>query len=104
MTDYIQEFKEAVPKAIAKAWSDPAFDSLLVSNPNKAFESLGVVLPANLELRIVKHDSANANGWTLSESNGKQIMTLPLPPAPSGGVDRPRIAADACSSSTCCTG
>ena len=100
--DYIQEFRAAVPKVIAKAWSDPAFDSLLVTNPNQTFAHFGVQLPPSLDLRVVKNDSAASGNWVLSESNGRQIMTLPLPPqgSSSGGAS----AAAACSSSsTCCT-
>lgn len=105
MSDYIQEFKAAVPKAIAQAWSDPAFDSLLLSNPKKAFSSLGVTLPATMDLRMVKSDTADASNWTLTESNGRQIMTIPLPPAPGGKVTGAATANGDCSSSSiCCTG
>src|SRR3990167_7412089 len=104
MSDYIAEFKAAVPKAIAQAWSDPQFDSLLLSNPNKAFASLGVVLPDNVQLRFVKTDAADASNWTLAENGGKHLMTIPLPPAPGGGVTGSAAAAGDCSSSSiCCT-
>jgi ribosomally synthesized peptide (two-chain TOMM family) len=105
MNDYIKEFKDAVPKAIAQAWSDPSFDTLLLSNPKKAFASLGVTLPADMDLRMVKSDSADASNWTLSESNGRSVMTIPLPPAP-GGKATGSVSANASSSSSsiCCTG
>lgn len=99
--DYIQEFKAAVPKVIAKAWSDPAFESLLLSNTAKAFAQYGVVLPNTLDLRVVKHADAQPGGWVITESGGRQVMTLPLPPQGAGGGAA--SAAAACSSSTCCT-
>jgi len=102
-TDYIQEFKDAVPKVIAKAWSDPGFESLLITNANQAFAQFGVNLPSSFDLRVVKNDAApSSGGWVLTEAGGRQIMTLPLPPqgSSSGGA----TAAAACSSSsTCCT-
>ena len=104
MSDPIEKFKEAVPKVIAMAWSDPAFESLLIANPEQAFREIGVNLPETFGLRVVKHDKADSTHWVLSESDGKSIMTLPLPPAPGGSVDGGVDAATAaCSSSTCCT-
>jgi hypothetical protein len=105
MTDYISEFKAAIPKAIAQAWSDPAFDSLLLSNPGKAMSSLGVVLPSDVHLRFIKSDDAELGNWTMVEADGKQLVTVPLPPAPAGlATDDDHKAASCSSSSICCTG
>lgn len=105
MPNVISQFQSAVPKVIANAWSDPAFESLLLSNPNKAFQKYGVNLPDTISLRVIKHDNASSDNWTMTEANGKQIMTLPLPPAPSSSDSHVLQAAAACSSSSiCCTG
>lgn len=102
-TDYVSEFKAAVPQVIAKAWSDPSFESLLLANASQAFQQFGVKLPDSFDLRVVKNDAAGSGGWVLTESGGRTVMTLPLPPqgSSSGGA---QAAGDCSSSSICCTG
>jgi Nitrile hydratase, alpha chain len=46
-----QEIEE---RLIAKAWQDGAFKNQLLSNPKAAFESEGISLPENIEVRAVE--------------------------------------------------
>jgi Nitrile hydratase, alpha chain len=44
-------------KVIAKAWSDPAFKSKLMSDPKAALSDAGVALPSDMTIKVVENTS-----------------------------------------------
>lgn len=44
-----------VAKAIARAWTDPAFKQLLLEDPRAALAETGVDVPADVNLKVVEN-------------------------------------------------
>jgi hypothetical protein len=55
-------------RVIAKAWTDSAFRDLLLADPRKALESVGIQVPEPVKVTVLENDSKN--------------LYFVLPPAP----------------------
>jgi hypothetical protein len=105
--DYRDEVHDAMQKVIARAWSDDAYKSELISDPHKAFTELGVHYPDHYTLEFVDDPSAKVGDWSTTGKGQTAVLRIPIPPAPEGGsVSEEELAAvggageDCC----CCTG
>jgi len=69
---------EFATKAIAKAWSDPAYKARLLADPQAALAEVGVSAPENLKFKVVE--------------NTADVVHLILPPPPSGELSEESLA------------
>jgi hypothetical protein len=106
-TQQIQQFRDAIPKAIARSWSDEAFRSQLMSDPNGAFGAFGVKVPPHFQIKVVDATAGGVGHVTVEKSGDTSTMTIPLPPKPHQLSDEELDAVagggTCSSSSTCCT-
>lgn len=58
-----------VAKAVARAWTDPAFKAKLMSDANAALSEAGVDVPAGVSIKVVENTADT------------QYMVLPQPPS-----------------------
>lgn len=65
--------KQEIAKVIAKAWSDEAFKSQLLSDPMQALKSGGFDVPAGLTVEV--------------HENTDSVVHLTLPARPAGAMD-----------------
>lgn len=65
----------SITKAIARAWTDPAFKEKLLKDPKSALADHGIEVPAGSTVRVVE-DSADV-----------RHVVLPAPPANPGQID-----------------
>ena len=69
---------EFATKAIAKAWSDPAYKARLVADPRAALAEVGISAPEKLNFKVVE--------------NTDDLVHLILPPPPSGELSEESLA------------
>jgi hypothetical protein len=77
MQQQLQQFKEAWPKIVAKAWSDPEFKKQLLKNPAEALRSFGIEVPKNKKLVI--------------QENKEDTIYLTLPEKPAGELTEEKL-------------
>jgi hypothetical protein len=63
-----EEFQKAYGKVVAKAWGDDDFKEKLLADPMMVLKENGVVIPEDVELRVVE--------------NTEEVVHLILPPEP----------------------
>lgn len=69
---------EYATKAIAKAWSDPAFKAKLLADPRAALAEVGIITPEKLNFKVVE--------------NTDDLVHLILPPPPSDELSEESLA------------
>lgn len=69
-----EQKKEFATKLIARAWKDPQFKKLLLSNPKAALKELHIPFDANKEIRVVEEGQ--------KYSKDENIVTIVLPKLP----------------------
>lgn len=60
----------AYAKVVKRAWSDPAFKALLLSDPAAGLASMGLPLPAGMRVKVLEDTD--------------ELIHLVLPPPPDG--------------------
>lgn len=50
-----KSFREAYVQMLVKSWTDSGFDARVEENPRAALAEVGIELPADAEVRIVRH-------------------------------------------------
>ena len=63
-----EKFQRAYGKVVARAWSDPDFKALLLTDARAALASVGIEYPADIEVHV--------------RENNATEMNLVLPPQP----------------------
>ena len=48
------DVQEAYGKVLAKAWSDPPFKAQLLADPPAALASLGITVPAGMQVKVLE--------------------------------------------------
>jgi len=84
-----QSWQFAWARAIAKAWQDEDYRTLLLSSPEKALHEFGFKFPKGLIIKIVEYSgskqydpSQGKNGWGHMYDELAGEVTMVLPPTP----------------------
>ena len=80
-TSEVNLWQSTMPKVVARAWSDPAFEQQLQSNPGAALAQFGLDVPSDLEIRV-ETGSGSPQQWQMLNENGRPVWVLPIPPKP----------------------
>ncbi|MEM8572137.1 MAG: NHLP leader peptide family RiPP precursor [Pseudomonadota bacterium] len=65
-----------IAKAIARAWSDPAYKSRLLNEPYVALAEVGVDIPSETSVQVVE------------DSNATRHLVLPVKPSNAGELSQ----------------
>ncbi len=92
-----EAWRYAWSRAVAKAWQDPKFQDLLLTDTIAALKTFDYDVPNGLKLDVKKYEGNEAyqeqngvNGWIHMTNELSSHVTMILPPAPA--VDEQAIA------------
>jgi hypothetical protein len=78
VSDSIDQWARALPKIVAKAWTDPAFMKRLQSNPAEVFKEYGLPMTPNTTYAVTQ----GGPGTDL-----RTAVTITIPPKPADLVE-----------------
>ena len=76
MADTPKDLQNLRAKIVAKAWKDPRFKKLLLSNPKAALKEFGYEVPESQQLRVIE-DKENSFTFVLPAPPSNQVEELP---------------------------
>ena len=70
---------------IAKAWSDEHFKKMLISNPKQALKECGILLPADIQIKVVE-DTSNMRHFVIPQKPHGNLSETELKKAVGGAM------------------
>lgn len=58
-----KDFRETYLQMMVKSWTDEAYDALIDSDPRRALAEVGMELPADAKVEIVRHSATEENPY-----------------------------------------
>jgi hypothetical protein len=98
----VDKWQTTMPRVIGKAWSDPAFESLLLSNPKEALGQFDLDPPDGMDVKIVQGTSGDV-AWSVENVNNAPVYTLTIPQKPAGVSDEALAVGDSDGITICCS-
>jgi ribosomally synthesized peptide (two-chain TOMM family) len=98
----VSNWQATIPKVIGKAWSDPAFESQLLSDPKAALQQFDLDAPDDMDVKVVKGQGADAT-WSVENVNNAPVYTLTIPPKPAGVSAEALAVGDSDGVTVCCS-
>jgi hypothetical protein len=102
----MQDVSQAWSKIIAKAWSDDAFKSQLMSDPKPVLVQYGIRDLDAFHVEVHEDPNAQPGDWHIQGRGPNATYIVAIPPKPSGELsdsDLESVSGAGCSC-CCCTG